>query len=42
MKVSPVLHFTSAVTVKAFLAVVILAALGLVVRSVSCSYNQNS
>jgi hypothetical protein len=30
MKVLPVLHFTSAVTMKAFLAVVLLAALGLV------------
>jgi hypothetical protein len=35
MKVSPVLHFVSAVTMKAFLALVLLAALGLVVSFVS-------
>ena len=37
-KVSPVHHFTSAVTMKAFLAVVVLAALGLAVSFVSSSY----
>jgi hypothetical protein len=42
MKVLPVLRFTSAVTMKAFLAVVLLAALGLVGRFVSCSYIQIS
>jgi hypothetical protein len=42
MKESSVLHFTSAMTMKAFLAVVLLVALGLVVSFVSCSYIKNS
>jgi hypothetical protein len=42
MKVSPVLHFTSALRMKTFLAVVFLAALGFVLSIVSCSYIQNS
>jgi hypothetical protein len=38
MKVSPILHFAPAVTMKTFLALVLLAALGLVVSFVSFSY----
>jgi hypothetical protein len=40
MKVSPLLHFASVVTMKAFLTLVLLAALGLMVTFVSCSYTK--